>query len=270
MIGDLFNSISNAANGFLNAAGSVWNTMQNRKNVKDTIAANRSLAEYAYAQDFEMWNRQNAYNSPQAQMERLKAAGLNPNLVYGSGAVSGNTSGPTPKYNAPTVDFSQRQAPVDIPAIIGAYNDFRLKQAQIDNVKAATDSKNIATALKAQWGFKTAEQDFENKKWKGYTMQEDLWQKQRTNPMKAGILGNQQTASEYMSRIAAQQLANMKAQNANINYQAIYNRYKAQWASMGFTSSDNIGFRVIANWLHESGINLFDAAGKVGNSLFKQ
>lgn len=34
----------------------------------------------------EDWNRQNAYNSPAAQMERLKAAGLNPNLVYGHGA----------------------------------------------------------------------------------------------------------------------------------------------------------------------------------------
>ena len=32
------------------------------------------------------WTMQNAYNSPAAQMERLRAAGLNPNLVYGHGA----------------------------------------------------------------------------------------------------------------------------------------------------------------------------------------
>ena len=32
------------------------------------------------------WQMQNAYNSPAAQMERLRAAGLNPNLVYGHGA----------------------------------------------------------------------------------------------------------------------------------------------------------------------------------------
>lgn len=39
------------------------------------------------------WNMQNDYNSPTAQMARLKAAGLNPMLVYGSGDVTGNTSG---------------------------------------------------------------------------------------------------------------------------------------------------------------------------------
>lgn len=31
------------------------------------------------------WNMQNTYNSPSAQMARLKEAGLNPNLVYGDG-----------------------------------------------------------------------------------------------------------------------------------------------------------------------------------------
>lgn len=31
------------------------------------------------------WNMQNEYNSPAAQMARLKEAGLNPNLVYGNG-----------------------------------------------------------------------------------------------------------------------------------------------------------------------------------------
>ena len=31
------------------------------------------------------WNMQNEYNSPSAAMERLRKAGLNPNLVYGDG-----------------------------------------------------------------------------------------------------------------------------------------------------------------------------------------
>ena len=35
-----------------------------------------------------MWNRTNDYNSPLKQMERLKAGGLNPNLVYGNGATT--------------------------------------------------------------------------------------------------------------------------------------------------------------------------------------
>lgn len=38
------------------------------------------------------WNLMNDYNHPVQQMERLKLAGLNPNLVYGSGSVAGNTT----------------------------------------------------------------------------------------------------------------------------------------------------------------------------------
>ena len=38
------------------------------------------------------WNLMNDYNHPLKQMERLKAAGLNPLLVYGSGSVAGNTT----------------------------------------------------------------------------------------------------------------------------------------------------------------------------------
>ena len=39
------------------------------------------------------WNMNNAYNHPVQQMKRLREAGLNPNLVYGSGSVVGNTAG---------------------------------------------------------------------------------------------------------------------------------------------------------------------------------
>jgi hypothetical protein len=35
----------------------------------------------------DMWNRQNAYNTPAKQMQRLKDAGLNPALMYGQGNV---------------------------------------------------------------------------------------------------------------------------------------------------------------------------------------
>lgn len=39
-------------------------------------------------EQWNMWNAQNAYNTPAAQMQRLKEAGLNPMLVYGSGSHS--------------------------------------------------------------------------------------------------------------------------------------------------------------------------------------
>lgn len=44
-------------------------------------------------------DRQNKYNSPASQMERYRAAGLNPNLIYGQGN-SGNQASPV-QYDAP-------------------------------------------------------------------------------------------------------------------------------------------------------------------------
>ncbi|MEM2002454.1 MAG: hypothetical protein QXT77_07415 [Candidatus Methanomethylicaceae archaeon] len=46
---------------------------------------NRANAEWALAEDRKMKEWQNLYDSPASQMERYKAAGLNPNLIYGQG-----------------------------------------------------------------------------------------------------------------------------------------------------------------------------------------
>ena len=65
------------------------------------------LAQYAYRKDLEMWQRMNEYNAPSAQMSRLQEAGLNPNLVYGTGTVTGNTSSGMPSFPVPSVGTAQ-------------------------------------------------------------------------------------------------------------------------------------------------------------------
>lgn len=87
-----------------------------------------------------MWNRANAYNTPEAQMQRFKQAGLNPKLIYGQSNMSTAT---LPKFQAPQYDYNPPVA-VDLPAILSSYQDFRLKQAQIDNVKKQNELKDIA------------------------------------------------------------------------------------------------------------------------------
>lgn len=109
---------------------------------QSTNSANQKMAEYQYQKDLEMWNRANEYNSPVAQMKRLKDAGLNPNMVYGSGSVVGNTSTQTPKYQAPTLD-NHVETKFDVIPAISAYQDMQVKKAQIDNINAQT--KNAIT-----------------------------------------------------------------------------------------------------------------------------
>ena len=70
--------------------GMIGSAFSQRQNYKYS----KKLMELQYQQNLDLWNKQNEYNSPTAQMQRLQAAGLNPNLVYGS-SVSGNSSNNT-------------------------------------------------------------------------------------------------------------------------------------------------------------------------------
>lgn len=59
-----------------------------------------NLKQLEYQQNVDMWNRQNEYNSPAAQMQRFASAGLNPNLIYQQGN-PGNASS-APQFSAPS------------------------------------------------------------------------------------------------------------------------------------------------------------------------
>lgn len=63
--------------------------------------------EKAYAE--EMWTKQNAYNSPAAQMQRMKEAGLNPNLMYGQGTTGNATAIPISKMASASVDAAKAE-----------------------------------------------------------------------------------------------------------------------------------------------------------------
>lgn len=79
------------------------------------------------------WNKQNEYNSPAAQMARFKAAGLNPNLIYGRGD-SGNAttvrSSSPGQWNPKAPDLS------GIPMALGSYFNIQNQQAQLMNMMA--------------------------------------------------------------------------------------------------------------------------------------
>jgi len=95
------------------------------------------------------WNMQNEYNSPQAQMARLKAAGLNPMLVYGSG--SQVSAAGTPRGSSEGHWQPQRiSVQGGLQGSIQAFQDTRLKQLQADlyneqiaNLKSRTAGQDI-------------------------------------------------------------------------------------------------------------------------------
>lgn len=93
----------------------------------------KKAADYKYQQDLNMWNLVNAYNDPAAQMERLQKAGLNPNLVYGGGNVTGNTSGSGPEYAGINAGYTDRSIQRKQLAMAMADHQQRITNQAIEN-----------------------------------------------------------------------------------------------------------------------------------------
>ena len=108
-------AVSAAANSILSPVMTAVTNRQNRKHA------------------LEDWNRQNAYNHPTQQMQRLKEAGLNPNLVYGGGATTLAQPVKSPDAQVPNIDLQK------IPEGIGAYQSVKNQQLEYSRIQKAME-----------------------------------------------------------------------------------------------------------------------------------
>lgn len=123
------------AGGLIGAGGSLLSSIFNLFGQRSANKANMELAKYNWQQQIAMWERNNEYNTPENQMKRLMAAGLNPNLMYGQGNTGNSTSVPTPQL--PHVDPYRMDDPS--AAIIRGMQygrDLELQESQIKNNEA--------------------------------------------------------------------------------------------------------------------------------------
>lgn len=106
------------------------------------------------------WVMQNEYNHPLEQMNRLRQAGLNPNLVYGKGADA--TAGSIQSATPGRVNFQPSQLPQQVAGLV---QSIRLNKAQTDNVAANTQvamaNKNAIEAGVAKTLQETARSKFD-------------------------------------------------------------------------------------------------------------
>lgn len=110
---------------------------------------NKDLQDYAYSKNLEQWNRENAYNTPAAQMERYRNAGLNPNLIYSDGGAMAAANSPTMQVGD-VGSGSAQVAPYSADSFGGAFDyvgaaslaiQRKLADAEIANKNADTLGK---------------------------------------------------------------------------------------------------------------------------------
>lgn len=145
--------------GIASAAGSLLDNIFAGSRIKKQLKANKELAQYQFDLNRQQWQAENEYNSPKAQMQRLKEAGLNPNLVYGNGSVSGNTTTAGPRYEAPKAERNMERMS-GLLSFFSAYQDLRQKKANADNAEMLAR----LNAQKSTWQdyFNRREQSFES------------------------------------------------------------------------------------------------------------
>ncbi|UPW40833.1 DNA pilot protein [Sigmofec virus UA08Rod_6554] len=187
---------------------------QNKKLLAQQNQYNIDMANLAYGRDLDMWNRQNVYNSPKEQMARLKAAGLNPNLMYGSGSAATGNASSSPSFNAPQSainryngDFGIQQAANSISNGLNQYIDTKTKLAQLEAVRAQT----------------------------GKTLDESKRIQQDTNYRMLQAIGQQKANAKsdielrYLDDIQQQTLSNMRTSSDLMDSQIIKNRVDSQF-----------------------------------------
>lgn len=128
--------------GIGSIASSIGNYFSTQKTNQTNVKLQREAQQYAT----DMWNKQNEYNTPEANMKRLEAAGLNPNLAYGQVAESraANPTTVSPAHlEAPKIDGSALSAYQQVKNMqtLNARQNIDLETARANAIKSASDAE---------------------------------------------------------------------------------------------------------------------------------
>lgn len=145
-----------AGASILSSSGNMY--AQGRMNRK-TRKWNEAMYDKQRGDALADWAMQNEYNSPQAQMQRYRDAGLNPALIYGQmndGAIVRSTDTPSWNPRAPQFDH-------DPGNDLMRYFDIQLREANLDNLRAQQTVLMEEAALKAATTASTAQSTAKSK-----------------------------------------------------------------------------------------------------------
>lgn len=128
------------AAGNLNKKNRAWQEQQ----AATQRAWNEAMADKQNAWNYEMWLKEQDYNNPANQVQRLRDAGLNP-LFYGLDGNSVSQAQPA----AQPLGYD-RASQFNVANPIGAGFDAAVKVAQVSNIQANTAKQNEETLSEVQ------------------------------------------------------------------------------------------------------------------------
>lgn len=231
--------------------------------------------------NLEMWRRNNEYNDPQMQMQRLQKAGLNPHLVYGGG--SGGAAGqaaPAPQFERLPEAGYFRPEPGQALSALQSFTDWDIKKAQLDNLKAQNTQIVQDTLLKmsqqAQNSINTARSKFDlglAKKMEQFSLQAAQQNIRKTmadtqytlDQNQRAAIQNAYSVREATERILTQRLGREQTRIAmqNQKLDGVVKQLDAELAKSGIRPGDNQWARLLERLVER----LFDSEGIFPNLL---
>lgn len=116
----------------------------NKRAMEDANRLNRENAQWQNEQNLAFQREQREYDSPQSQMSRYKAAGLNPHLIYGTGSAASGAAFP---INSGGIAPARLDAPsASYPDIAGSFMQAGQGLAQIE----LTQQRSAESGLKQE------------------------------------------------------------------------------------------------------------------------
>ena len=246
-----------------NAIGASSQNKTNQTNIdinRENNAFNAQQAQIQRDWQEKMWGMNNSYNSPNAMISR----GLNP-FVQGSAAMAGSRSpasggsaasaSPAPSLQAFRPDFSDVGSALASmaqarAAMLDAEQNASLTPYKIDQIRGATDYRNIGVGESGYWNASTGRRSALLDQSKEYQELKNMeFAGRLTSAQESQILLDskaQQILNKYLDEqqqadlfIKGQTLANLYAQGALLEAQ-----YKNQMAQAVKTAAETNGIRI--------------------------
>lgn len=270
-------NVGSLATAGINVVGGLTSNILGNENTKDNNQSNNAfIAEQNQLNrdwQTDMWNKQNEYNTPYAQMTRLKEAGLNPNLVYGNGSAVGNSTSMASLPSQGTKRNEPLQAP-NFSQMLMQYTQLQKNAQEISNLKKAAEVMDADTELKGTQSLKNISESAKTDQDRQFfsdvyaqkvaqvgadlgltnartenvqastskisdeinkIRQDILFSKQATRESKQRILESESRVHEIAQKISEskQRIELMKAQGMNLEVQTEINRMKSDLWSVG-------------------------------------
>lgn len=243
------NAAAQVAGAAVTAAGNY--AIESAKTKKQWKYQQKSL-QLQQQMNKEAWDMQNAYNTPQAQMERLQLAGLNPRLIYGSAGGSSSLSGPVQVADAPVREAPSGHIPEDM---FYKYIQTRQADAQyaatIQNMRNMERKNSLMEIQQSLENLKLFRENMRAKNYKALTSAE-LDQQRFITWRTEELFQNEKTKGDLMDQLKEfrkKQMTGMDLDNA-------FKTHRNELSKLGIYTSDHPAFRVLIQAANRMGVDL--------------